>query len=135
NAPIEIHQSHGTNDEHGVILSLVRRFVSFLFVLALASAPATMPPIPPLPQSGWPSAESAEPFARELLAHVPAGALARTLAEKPELMPAILRNLGSALMSNDSALRERLIAYVAAVAASAGRGRAEARPTSLSATI
>ena len=58
----------------------------------------------------------AEPFARALLARVPAPSLAQTLAQNPELEPAILRNLGTAMLSPDPALRQALAAYLGDVA-------------------
>ena len=53
------------------------------------------------------------------MAQVPADELARTLREKPELMPPVLRNLGTALMDGDA----RLAKYVGELArAAATRG-------------
>ncbi|HMC22960.1 MAG TPA: hypothetical protein VKL19_14000, partial [Thermoanaerobaculia bacterium] len=57
----------------------------------------------------------AESFARELVARVPPDELAKMLRQNPELIPPILRNLGTALMGNDP----RLPLYVAAVARTA----------------
>ena len=78
----------------------------------LLAAAIQLPPIPPLPPASWPAAADAEPFARALVAQVPAAELARKLHDDPELMPPVLRNLGTALMRSD----DRLVAYVRAVA-------------------
>jgi len=98
--------------------SHVRRGSRLLLLAAAAFAflsaePAGFPPIPPLPSSSWPSADAAEPFARALLARVPAQSLAQTLASQPELAPAILRNLGTAMVSGDAKLRDALAEYLA----------------------
>jgi hypothetical protein len=90
--------------------------LTFLFLIALAASAADLPPIPPLPPDRWPSAADAEPFARALLGRVSAASLAQTLAARPDLTPAILRNLGTAVMTDDAALRGALGAYLAAVA-------------------
>lgn len=79
-------------------------------------AASALPPVPPLPSSGWPAASVAEPFARALLARVPAAELAHTLAAQPELEPVILRNLGTAMMTSDAALRDALPRYLGDVA-------------------
>ncbi len=90
-----------------------------------AGGTPALPPIPPLPPTSWPAAEVAEPFARELMAREPAADLARTMAANPELMPKILRNLGTAMMSSDPALRESLTKYIAAVLRSSMRNDAK----------
>lgn len=90
-----------------------------LFGFAVGATGAEIPPIPPLPPSTWPAAEAAEPFARALLAQEPATELARALDGQPELLPRVLRNLGSAMMSSDAALVEKLHRYLADVARSA----------------
>ena len=84
--------------------------MAVLSILFLSSA---LPPIPPLPSSSWPAVEPAEAFARQLLAGVSARELAKTLHTQPQLMPGVLRNLGTALLSNDPALRISLDNYVA----------------------
>jgi hypothetical protein len=104
--------------------SLVKRGSRLLLLVAAAFAflsaePAGFPPIPPLPASSWPAPADAEPFARALLARVSAPSLAHTLAANPELEPAILRNLGTAIVSNDAALRDALGAYLADAAGAA----------------
>lgn len=100
--------------------SLVRRGSGLLLAAAacafLSAAPAGFPPIPPLPPSSWPASSDADPFARALLARVPAASLAQTLAANPELEPAILRNLGTAMLSPDPALRQALPPYLGDVA-------------------
>jgi hypothetical protein len=80
------------------------------------AASAALPPVPPLPPSGWPSSAAADPFARALLARAPAAELAHALAARPELEPAILRNLGTAMMTSDAALRDALGGYLGDVA-------------------
>jgi len=85
-------------------------------LLFLVLAAIELPPIPPLPPTSWPAAASAEPFARALLAQVPPAELAQSLHDNPELIPPVLRNLGTALMSRDAALRSRLDAYTRALA-------------------
>src|SRR5712691_3476384 len=90
-----------------------------------AGGTPALPPIPPLPPTSWPAADVAEPFARELMAREPAADLARTMAANPELMPKILRNLGTAMMSSDPALRESLTKYIAAVLRSSMRNDAK----------
>ena len=90
-----------------------------LFGFAVGATGAEIPPIPPLPPDSWPAAAAAEPFARALLAQEPAGDLARALDQEPQLLPRILRNLGSAMMSTDAALVENLHQYLTDVARSA----------------
>ena len=94
----------------------MRRLAIFLLALAFVSAGDDFPPIPPLPETSFPTAAAAEPFARALLARVPPEALAKRLKDQPELIPPVLRNLGTALLTNDAALRDRLAVYVGGVA-------------------
>jgi hypothetical protein len=94
----------------------VPRLVILLLALVFLSVGDDFPPIPPLPETSFPTAAAAEPFARALLARVPAEALAKRLKENPDLIPPVLRNLGTALMTNDAALRDRLAAYQGGVA-------------------
>ena len=82
-----------------------------MLFLVLAAAIA-LPPIPPLPPANWPMAADAEPFARALITQVPAAELAKTLHQQPDLIPPVLRNVGTALMSGN----ERLVRYVGEVA-------------------
>src|SRR5256885_16762568 len=76
----------------------------------LLGAAIKCPPTPPLPPANWPAAADAEPFARALMARVPAADLAKKLHDDPELMPPVLRNLGTALMRD-----ERLAIYLVQV--------------------
>jgi hypothetical protein len=77
---------------------------------------ASMPAVPPLPSSGWPKPEVAEPFARELLRATPPGELAKMLASDPTILPPLLRNLGTVVMTSDPALRDALNIYMDALA-------------------
>jgi len=81
----------------------------------LRSAPIDLPPIPPLPDTGWPLAENAEPFARALIAHVPPQELDAIASSNPEVVPSVFRNLGSALLSHDGALQAAVKAYATAL--------------------
>ncbi len=101
---------------------VVRRGSRVLLIAAatlafLSAQQANVPPIPPLPASGWPAASDAEPFAHALLARVPPAELARILAAQPGLEPAILRNLGTAIVGNDGATVAAYLAEVARAAA------------------
>jgi hypothetical protein len=93
---------------------------AFLAVLALAMVSAgvrvELPPVPPLPSSGFPKTSSVEPFARELVARIPPAQLEARLIAEPELIPPVLRNLGSALMTADGKLRGALEPYLIALA-------------------
>jgi hypothetical protein len=77
---------------------------------------AAMPAVPPRPSSGWPKPEVAEPFARELLRATPPEALAKMLAADPTLLPPLLRNLGTVVMTSDPGLRGALNIYMDALA-------------------
>src|ERR1700682_529510 len=74
----------------------------------LHSTPSGLPPIPPLPADGWPLQAAADAFARLLIARVPPGQLESMVAASPDTLPAVFRNLGTALLSHDVALREAL---------------------------
>jgi hypothetical protein len=82
---------------------------------SLRSAPVDLPPIPPLPGTGWPLAENAEPFARALIAHVPPQELDAIASSNPEVVPGVFRNLGSALLSHDASLQAAVKAYATAL--------------------
>src|SRR5436190_22871467 len=75
-----------------------------------------MPAVPPLPSSGWPKPEVAEPFARELLRTTPPAELAKIFASDPAILPPLLRNLGTVIMTSDPALRDALNIYMDALA-------------------
>jgi len=80
-----------------------------------AAVRVEFPPVPPLPSAGWPEPEIAEPFARELLAHVPPAAFDDAATSNPELVPAVMRNLGTALLSHDAQLQTAVKRYATAV--------------------
>jgi hypothetical protein len=90
----------------------IRAAIAVLPIVFLGSVNADLPPIPPLPSSSWPAIEPAEAFARQLLVRLSAKELARTLHDQPDLIPGVLRNLGSALLSDDPTLRRSLDAYM-----------------------
>ncbi|MEA2165433.1 MAG: hypothetical protein QOK37_3560 [Thermoanaerobaculia bacterium] len=69
------------------------------------------PPVPQLPAAGWPLAESAEPFARALIARISPDRLDTVTTANPEMLPAVLRNLGTALLSRDPALQAGVRTY------------------------
>ncbi len=101
-------------------MTRIGRTVSVLAVVcvlttSLHSAPAGLPPVPPLPATGWPLPEDAEPFARALIAQVPPQELAGITTSNPDAMPAIFRNLGTALLSRDAVLQAALKAYATAL--------------------
>src|SRR6185295_9076684 len=72
-------------------------------------------PVPPLPSAGWPKPEVADAFARELIAHVPPAAFDDAATSNPELVPAVMRNLGTALLSHDAQLQAAVKRYATAV--------------------
>jgi hypothetical protein len=116
----------------------IGRYVLLLAICVLAASqlatadlpPAQFffPPDPPLPETGWPLPEVAEPFARALMATLPAQAFDSAAALKPEVVPAVLRNLGTALLSRDVALQTAARKYATELAHS----RAERIPNSFS---
>lgn len=81
-----------------------------------AQAPVELPPLPPLPSSGFPATSTVEPFARELVARVPPARLEAKLIADPASIPPVMRSLGSALMTSDAKLRASLEPYVIALA-------------------
>jgi len=81
----------------------------------LHSASSGLPPIPPLPADGWPTPATAEPFARELIARVPPPQLESIVVSNPDALPAVFRNLGTALLSHDAALQKALRQYATAL--------------------
>lgn len=93
------------------------RIARALSLLALALTVAAdpehgLPKIPPLPAASFPEPAAAEPFARELIGSLPAERLAMTLQSNQELMPGVLRNLGTALLSSDATLQTAVEAYL-----------------------
>jgi hypothetical protein len=96
--------------------SLILLGASCFLVASGRSTRATLPPIPPLPSAGWPSPEDAEPFARRLMASLPADDLDTIAAGDPSLVPKIFRNLGTALLSRDAALQNAVKAYATSLA-------------------
>jgi hypothetical protein len=87
-----------------------------LLTSRLHSAPGGLPPIPPLPASGWPAPGIAEAFARALISHVPPTELETIVAANPDTLPVVFRNLGTALMSRDTALQGALKRYITELA-------------------
>src|SRR5947199_3111754 len=91
------------------------RFPAVVLIAALSAGSAQLPPIPPLPNDRWPSAASAEPFARPLLVQVPPAQLDAIIAANPHIMPSLFRNLGTALLSGDATLRTAVADYATAL--------------------
>lgn len=71
-----------------------------------------LPPVPDLPATGWPSSGDAEPFARALIAGTSPGQLDILVTANPDLLPPILRNIGTALLTRDAVLQSALKAYL-----------------------
>lgn len=93
----------------------VARLTLLAAVLLLGSATPDLPPIPELPATGWPVASIAEPFVRDLLTRVPAQQLDTIATGRPEVLPGIFRNLGTALVSRDAALQANVKRYATAL--------------------
>jgi hypothetical protein len=95
----------------------IGRSVAVLAALSLFAAAGRVefPPVPPVPSAGWPAAEVAEPFARELMARVPPASFDDAAHANPELVPAIFRNLGTALLSRDAQLQAAVTRYATAL--------------------
>jgi hypothetical protein len=95
----------------------IGRSVAVLAVLSLFAAAGRVefPPVPAVPSSGWPQAEIAEPFARELMARLPPAAFDDAAHANPELVPAVFRNLGTALLSHDVQLQTAVKRYATAL--------------------
>jgi hypothetical protein len=91
------------------------RFTAIAIVAALSLSAPQLPPVPPLPADQWPRAETAEPFARDLMAHIPPATLDAILAEQRDLLPAVFRNFGTALLSKDATLRAAAADYATAL--------------------
>lgn len=82
---------------------------------SLRSRQVDLPVIPNLPENGWPLPENAEPFARALMARIPAEQFDTTTTANPNILPAILRNLGTALLSRDPSLQNTVKSYATAL--------------------
>ncbi len=93
----------------------VARLTLLAAVLLLGSAAPDLPPVPELPTTGWPVASIAEPFARDLMARVPAPQLDAIATQHPEVLPGVFRNLGTALVSGDAALQASVKRYATAL--------------------
>jgi hypothetical protein len=78
---------------------------------SVRSTQVDLPPVPDLPAAGWPLPENAEPFARALIARISPEQFDTVTAANPEMLPAVLRNLGTALLSRDSALQAAMKTY------------------------
>jgi hypothetical protein len=83
--------------------------------LFAAAVPAGFPPVPALPNAGWPRPEVADAFARELIARVPPPAFDAAVHANPDLVPAVFRNLGTALLSPDARLQIAVKRYATAL--------------------
>jgi hypothetical protein len=95
----------------------IGRSVAVIAALSLFAAAVRVefPPVPPVPARGWPRSEIAEPFARELIARVPPAAFDDAAYANPELVPAVFRNLGTALLSRDAQLQAAVKRYATAL--------------------
>jgi hypothetical protein len=95
----------------------IGRSVAVVAALCLFGAQVRVefPPVPSLPSSGWPRPEIAEPFARALIAHVPPAAFDDAATANPDLVPAVFRNLGTALLSRDPQLQAAVKRYATAL--------------------
>jgi hypothetical protein len=91
----------------------IGRSVAVVAALCLFAAEVRVefPPVPPLPSTGWPQPEVAEAFVRALIARVPPAAFDDAAHANPELVPAVFRNLGTALLSRDPQLQAAVKRY------------------------
>jgi hypothetical protein len=101
---------------HGGVMR-IGRSVAAIAALCLLGAQARVefPPVPPLPNDRWPRPEVADAFARELIARVPPAAFDGAAQASPDLVPAVLRNLGTALLSRDARLQADVKRYATAL--------------------
>jgi hypothetical protein len=101
---------------HGGVMR-IGRSVAVVAALCLfgAAVRVDFPPVPPLPSAGWPQPEVGDAFARELIAGVPPVAFDDAANANPELVPAVLRNLGTALLSRDLQLQAAVKRYATAL--------------------
>jgi hypothetical protein len=98
-----------------VVLAVVCLLAASLLARSLHSAQQTgLPPVPDLPAKGWPSPGDAEPFTRALIAGTTPEQLDTLITASPDILPAILRNLGTALLTHDAALQTALKSYLTA---------------------
>jgi hypothetical protein len=95
----------------------IGRSVAVLAALCLLGAQVRVefPPVPSLPSTGWPRPEIAEPFVRALIANVPPAAFDDAANANPDLVPAVFRNLGTALLSRDAQLQAAVKHYAMAL--------------------
>jgi hypothetical protein len=95
----------------------IGRSVAVLAALCLFAAETRVefPPVPPPPSTGWPRPELAEPFARALIANVPPAAFDDAANANLDLVPAVFRNLGTALLSRDAQLGAAVKRYATAL--------------------
>jgi hypothetical protein len=95
----------------------IGRSVAIVAALSLFGAQARVdfPSVPPLPNAGWPRPDIADAFARELIARVPPATFDGAAHATPELVPAVLRSLGTALLSRDARLQADVKRYATAL--------------------
>jgi len=100
----------------------IGRSLAILAAIFVLSAASDLPPVrvvfprvPPVPTDGWPQPEVAEPFARELIEDLPPIVFDTAANTNPELVPAVLRNLGTALLSHDAQLQMAVKHYATVV--------------------
>ncbi|MEA2327604.1 MAG: hypothetical protein QOE68_2563, partial [Thermoanaerobaculia bacterium] len=98
------------------------RSLAILAAVFVLSAASDVPPVrvyfprvPPVPGDGWPQPEVAEPFARELIEELPPPVFDAAAYSNPQLVPAVLRNLGTALLSHDAQLQTAVKRYATAL--------------------
>ena len=94
----------------------IGRSVAIVAALSLfvAAERVQFPPVPELPENGWPRPDVAEPFARALIATVPPAVFDAAAHADPQLVPAVFRNLGTALLSRDAQLQAAVKRYATA---------------------
>jgi hypothetical protein len=100
----------------------IGRRLAILAAVFVLSASADLPPVrvvfprvPPVPSTGWPEPQVAEPFARELIEDLPPQLFDLAAHSNPELVPAVLRNLATALLSHDAQLQTSMKRYATAL--------------------
>jgi hypothetical protein len=101
---------------HAAVMRIGRSVAALAALCLLAAAVRVeFPPVPALPSAGWPRPEVADPFARELIARVPPAAFDDAAQASPGLIPAVFRNLGTALLSRDAQLQATVKRYATAL--------------------